>query len=167
MFLSLGSDVGNRIIRHEGRSEYSGDYIIEDVEIDNGEKFRRLFYKSSQLVIQSEAKLRTIKSRKGVAKEIVDLTYLTCNHHIYMSMAAHLVCRDKKKSSIVVIGLGGGGLCSFMHKFLPKVNIIAVDIDEDMLKIATDWFAFQPNDRLTTKIQDGLQYLKEKSEEGK
>lgn len=110
--------------------------------------------------------MRTIKSRKGVAKEIVDLTYLTCTHHIYMSVAAHLACRDKKKSSVAVIGLGGGGLCSFMHKFLPKTNIMGVDIDGDMLKIATDWFAFQLDDKLTTKIQDGLRYLKEKAEEG-
>ncbi|XP_018578007.1 methyltransferase-like protein 13 [Anoplophora glabripennis] len=166
LFLSLGSDVGQRVIKFEGHSEYSGDYIIEDVKVDNGEKFRRLFYKNSQLVIQSEAMLRTVKSRKGITKEIVDLTYLTCNHHIYMSVAAHVACRDKKKSTVVVVGLGGGGLCSFMHKFLPKTNIIAVDIDKDMLKIATDWFAFQQNDKVTTKIQDGLLYLKETSEKG-
>lgn len=159
--------MGQRVIKYEGHSEYSGDYIIEDVEVDNGDKFRRLFYKNSQLVIQSEARLRTVKSRKGIAKEIVDLTYLTCNHHIYMSIAAHAACKDKRKSTVVVIGLGGGGLCSFMHKFLPKTTIIAIDIDKDMLKIATDWFAFQQDDKLTTKIQDGVAYLKEKSEQGK
>ncbi|KAJ8933713.1 hypothetical protein NQ314_013843 [Rhamnusium bicolor] len=166
LFLSLGSDVGHRVVKYEGHSECSGDYVIEDVETDNGEKFRRLYYMNSQLVIQSEAKIKTIKSRKGAIKEIIDLTYLTCKHHMYMSIAAHVACKDKKKSSVTVIGLGGGGLCSFLHKFLMKTNLVAVDIDEDMLKIAIDWFGFHQDDKLIAKIQDGLDYLKETSEKG-
>nr|CAI5842659.1 unnamed protein product [Callosobruchus analis] len=160
-FLSLGSDVGHRTIRYEGNSELSGNYVIEDVITESGDKYRRLFYTSSQLVIQSEGKLRSIKSRKGAPKEVVDLLYLSCRHHVYMSMAAYVVCRGKRKANISVIGLGGGGLCSFMHKFIPKSNILGVDIDPEMLKIATEWFGFQQSDRLQAKIQDGLEYLKE------
>ncbi|KAJ8920718.1 hypothetical protein NQ315_004857 [Exocentrus adspersus] len=160
-FLSLGSDLGHRFIRCEGHSQYSGDYVVEDVEVDNGEKFRRLYYTTSQLVIQSEARLRSIKSRKGDAKEIVDLTYLTCNHHIYMSIAAHVVCRDKKSNIAVV-----EDCVLFLNKFLPKTNITAVDVDKDMLKIASDWFAFRENDKLHAVIQDGVEFLKEKSEKG-
>lgn len=120
---------------------------------------------SSQLVIQSEAKLRMIKSRKG-AREIVDLTYLTCRHHVYMSIAAHVACRGKKRPNISVIGLGGGGLCSFLHKFLPKCSILGIDIDKDMLSIATEWFAFQQNEKMKARIQDGIEYLKETAEAG-
>ncbi|KAJ8974922.1 hypothetical protein NQ317_010205 [Molorchus minor] len=150
-FFSLGSDVGNRDVKYQGHSEYSGDYVIEDVEVD-ADKFRRLFYMNSQLVIQSEAKLKTVKSKKGVSREIVDLLYLTCKHHLYMSMAAYAATKEKDTSSIAVIGLGGGGLCSFLHKFLPKTNIVGVDIDEDMLKIATAWFGFHQDDKLKVEI---------------
>lgn len=59
LFLSLGSDVGKRTVRYRGHSEISGDYVVEDIENEKGEKFRRLYYLRTQSVIQSEAKLRT------------------------------------------------------------------------------------------------------------
>lgn len=61
LFLSLGSDVGKRTVRYKGHSEISGDYVVEDVENEKGEKYRRLYYLGNQSVIQSEAKLRTSK----------------------------------------------------------------------------------------------------------
>ncbi|KAG5896827.1 hypothetical protein JTB14_032068 [Gonioctena quinquepunctata] len=165
-FLSLGSDVGHRIIRHKGHSECSGDYIIEDVLTEMEEKYRRLYFMSSQLVIQSEAKLRSIKSRKGAVREVIDLIYLTCRHHVYMSIAAYVACKEKHKASVAIIGLGGGGLGSFLHKFLSKSYFLCIDIDKDMLAIATDWFDFRQNDKLKAKIQDGIIYLKETAEKG-
>lgn len=57
-FLSLGSEIGKRIIRCQGTSLVSGEYIVEDIEIDSLNKFRRLFYLNTQSVIQSEAKLK-------------------------------------------------------------------------------------------------------------
>ncbi|XP_019875061.2 eEF1A lysine and N-terminal methyltransferase homolog isoform X2 [Aethina tumida] len=158
-FLSLGSDVGKRTVRHEGKSELSGGYIIEDVETDTKEKFRRLFFSSTQMVIQSEAKLKTIL-KKGQPKEIVDLNFLSCQHHIYMSVGAHLAANGLTNAVIAVIGLGGGNLCSFLHKFLPNAKITGVDIDKDMLKIATDWFGFQQNDKLSVVIEDGLEFIR-------
>lgn len=63
--MSLGSDgVGNRKVIHEGLSATSGEYIVEDVEVGN-KKFRRLYFLSNQLVIQSEAKLTSFRNRKG------------------------------------------------------------------------------------------------------
>lgn len=115
----------------------------------------------SQLVIQSEAKLRTIKSRKGIVKEVVDLTYLNCRHHVYMTAAAFVACKEKKKCNVTVIGLGGGGLCSFLHKFLPKAVVLGVDVDKEMLKIAKDWFDFQQNEKLKARIQDGIHYIED------
>lgn len=166
-FLSLGSDVGHRTVQYEGTSELSGDFVVEDVETENNEKYRRLYYLKSQLVIQSEAKLKTIKSRKGAIKEVIDLTYLNCRHHIYMSIASYLACKSKKKSNLAVIGLGGGGLCSFLNKFLPKSSIVGVDIDKEMLKVAKEWFDFHPNEKMKAKIQDGVEFLKELRKNGK
>lgn len=165
-FLSLGSDVGHRKVQYEGHSEFSGDFVVEDVETENNDKYRRLYYLKSQLVIQSEAKLKTIKSRKGAIKEVVDLTYLNCRHHIYMTIPAYLACKNKKKSSLAVIGLGGGGLCCFLNKFLPKTSITGVDIDKDMLTVATEWFDFHQNEKMKAKIQDGMEYLEELKENG-
>lgn len=68
---------------------------------------------------------------------------------------------------MAVIGLGGGGLCSFLNKFLPKSNIIGVDLDKEMLKVATEWFDFRQNDKLKAKIQDGIEFLEELKTNGK
>lgn len=165
-FLTLGSDLGRRIIKYEGKSNYSGDYVVEDVEHDNGQKFRRLFYLSSQLVIQSEAKIKTVKSRSGKPREVIDLATLTCQHHIYMSIAAYMICQNKPNPKITVLGLGGGGLCSFLHKFIPSAVITGVDVDPEMLKIATEWFSFVQNDKLQAKIQDGLEFIRQLDKTG-
>lgn len=149
--------MGSRTIRYEGSSNHSGKYIIEDVAIGD-EKFRRLFYLNSQFVIQSEAKLkRNSKSNK----DVVDLTHLTCRHHVYMSVAAATAIVAAAAPSIVVVGLGGGGLCSFLHKFVPKARITGVDVDADMLKVANDWFGLKQDDKLTALIMDGLKFIED------
>lgn len=76
-----------------------------------------------------------------------------------MNIASYLACVGKDCPSLLVIGLGGGGLCTFMQKFLPKALIKSIDIDEDMLKIATDWFGFHQSDKLTVDILDGTEFL--------
>lgn len=153
-------------MKHEGISQFSGNYVIEDVEHDDGQKFRRLFYLNSQLVIQSEAKIKVLKARGGKKKDIVDLNTLLCQHHIYMSIAARLIANEKGKSKVIVLGLGGGGLCSFLHKFLPNAVITGIDIDPEMLKIASQWFGFNSDDRLKAHIQDGLGFLRDLDKEG-
>ncbi|KAK4879959.1 hypothetical protein RN001_008105 [Aquatica leii] len=165
LFLSLGTDVGQRMIRCEGNSTLSGKYIVEDVEINPKEKFRRLFYMSSQFVVQSEAKLKTIKTKKGVLKEVVDHLYLTCKHHVYMSIATKIGIPNTP-SSVAVVGLGGGGLCMFLRKFLPQVNITAIDIDSDMLEVAKTWFDLKVDNKLHVTINDGIEFLHTAAENG-
>ena len=87
-FLSIGDDVGTRKVVHKGCSTYTGDYVIEDVEIDCDDIFRHLVFLSNKNVVQSEAKLCQVvkpiqsKSSKKKAKKTkslkVDLSYLAC-----------------------------------------------------------------------------------------
>ena len=58
-FLSIGEDLGNREVLYEGSSALSGDYVVEDVDGESGQKFRRLIFLSNKYVIQSEARLVT------------------------------------------------------------------------------------------------------------
>ena len=57
--MSVGEDLGNRVVLHEGKSALSGDFVVEDVDGDGGEKFRRLIFLSNKNVVQSEARLET------------------------------------------------------------------------------------------------------------
>lgn len=158
-FLTLGTDLGKRTVVHQGKSPFSGDYVIEDVEHENGDKFRRLYFMTSQLVVQSEARLTAVKSKKGKCK--VDLFSLTCQHHVYMSAAV------ARMSKVCVLGLGGGGLTAFLHKFLTgSAEISAVEIDPEMLEIATKWFDFRSGPKLKVFIKDGLDFIKEMPKNG-
>lgn len=57
-YLSLGSEVGKRETLICGFSKLSGDFRIEEVEVD-GKTLRRLIFLKNQFVVQSEALVKT------------------------------------------------------------------------------------------------------------
>lgn len=107
-----------------------------------------------------------VTNKDGTTKEVIDYKYLGCNHHNIMSAAVQIAIKTKHKSSIVIIGLGGGGLCSFIRKFLPNTHITAVDVDADMLEVAKNWFEFKLDKMMSVKIQDGIKFLEEAANKG-
>lgn len=66
-FLSVGGDIGVRIVQHQDCSPLSGDYVIEDVQGDDRRYFRRLIFLSNRNVVQSEARLLQDVSHRGEA----------------------------------------------------------------------------------------------------
>ena len=55
-FLSLGDSINLRTIRDRGRSDLSGEYVVEEVDRD-GEIFRRLVFIGNRNMVQSEVRL--------------------------------------------------------------------------------------------------------------
>ncbi|XP_076625513.1 eEF1A lysine and N-terminal methyltransferase homolog [Colletes latitarsis] len=159
-FLSLGSDVGVRITCYEGKSDLSGPFVVEEVERD-GYEFRRLVFLNNPYVIQSEARLKQAKSRRGKMKKVIDPGFLACDHHLYMSIGVSAAINTKESDEIIIVGLGGGSLCTFLYNCFPKLKIIAVDIDEMMLKIAIDYFGLILDSRMKVDIADGIRFIKD------
>ena len=61
----------------------------------------------------------------------------------------------------VVVGLGGGSLPKAYHKAFPNLRIDAVEIDPQVLRVASAYFALQQDPRLRVHVQDGrLFFLK-------
>lgn len=167
-YLSLASSVGKRTVCHEGNSKFSGQFVVEEVEDDEGFFYRRLIFLNNQFVIQSEAKLKTVKSRRGKAKKVVDPGYLACEHHIYMSVGVSMIAKNADvENEIAIIGLGGGGLCTFLYRCLPQIKITAVEIDEVMLQVATDYFGLVQDSRLKIEITDGLKFIQDSADQAK
>ncbi|XP_011301655.1 methyltransferase-like protein 13 isoform X1 [Fopius arisanus] len=166
-YLSLGEDVGQREVLHEGESQLSGKFVVEEVVEGNESRSRRLIFLANQFVVQSEAKIRCIKTRRGKIKKVVDPGCLACEHHAFMSLGVSEILQTQNNGEILVVGLGGGGLCLFLRHCFPKLKITAVDIDEVMLKIATDWFDFVVDDQTRVVIRDGVQFLDEAAHEMK
>lgn len=162
-YLSLGSEVGKRETLISGFSKISGDFRIEEVEAD-GKTLRRLIFLSNQFVVQSEALVKTIKIKGKKNRKKIDFGYLACHHHLFMSVGVQLATtmqspkKDVQKD-VLVIGLGGGGLCSFLHSALPQTRITAVEIDPIMLEIAEQYFELKQDNRFHVVIDDGLAFV--------
>ncbi|XP_066597380.1 eEF1A lysine and N-terminal methyltransferase homolog [Prorops nasuta] len=165
-FLSLGADLGFRNTCYEGNSELSGKFVVEEVDND-GVDYRRLIFLNNPYVIQSEARLKDAKSRRGKIKKVVDSGFLACRHHVYMSSGVCATLKLDETDEIMIIGLGGGGLCTFLHQCFPKLTITVVEIDEAMLKVAKEYFGLSSDDRMKVEIADGIQFIKDAAEREK
>jgi spermidine synthase len=178
-FLSIGDDVGSRSVVHHGSSTYTGDYVIEDVEIGHDEVFRHLVFLSNKNVVQSEAKLcqvvkqsqsKSNKKKKNAKKTKplnVDLSYLACQHHqaIIASFALlEKIESDDMQVQLLLIGLGGGSLPMFIHTHFPRIHITVVELDPDIVDVAKKWFGFQESERMKLIVGDGIEVLKNNSQ---
>lgn len=173
-FLSLGEDLSKVEVLEEGTSDLTGDYVIEDLEGTDGNFYRRLIFLNNQNLIQSEARLLEPESKKKRGKKyvrnkmIVDKSYLACKHHL--SIVAGLVllndcCKLLDTGfKILLVGLGGGSLATFIHKHFPKVSLDVVDIDVNMVKVASKWFSFEEDDRMKAHVAEGISFIRERAE---
>nr|SVE80634.1 EOG090X02SD [Daphnia magna] len=156
-FLSLGAQVNQRKEIYRAASESTGDYVIEEVEEENDGKpviLRRLIFLSNPNVIQSEARMKNGK---------VDLKHLACQHHLVMveELRQHLDAKNPALNSILVLGLGGGALCTYLHQAYPHFKVDGVEIDPIMLELAEKYFGFKPNENLRPHIADGLAFVRD------
>ncbi|XP_028666551.1 eEF1A lysine and N-terminal methyltransferase [Erpetoichthys calabaricus] len=180
-FLSDGGDLGSREVRHRGHSPLSGDFVVEDVRGEEGQLRRRLVFLSNTNVVQSESRLarRATGHKKGKRKGaepggaplLVDKSFLCCAHHRVMVAGLALldegrVAAKGQSVSVLLVGLGGGGLPQFLHDYVPRAQVEVVDIDAAMPEVASQWFGFQQDDRLTVTVADGLEVLKQRAQGG-
>jgi len=61
---------------------------------------------------------------------------------------------------ILILGLGGGVLSNVLHEIVPEAEIVSVDIDPVVVKLAKKYFNYKENDKVTTEIKDGRVYVK-------
>ncbi|KAL7638286.1 UNVERIFIED_CONTAM: hypothetical protein RMT77_010850 [Armadillidium vulgare] len=166
-FLSAGNDLGERKEVFKGKSHFSGEFVVEDVKEENPNSFlRRLIFLQNQNAIQSEARFtcdtKRKKKKSSVPHFTLDYTYLVCAHHLIMLTAYEITPKD---GSTLLIGLGGGALATFIHKYFPKISIIVVDIDEEIVKVAKSWFNFKTDSNLKCVVDDGINYIEKACDE--
>ncbi|XP_029002607.1 eEF1A lysine and N-terminal methyltransferase [Betta splendens] len=180
-FLSVGGDLGWREEVSRGVSELSGEYCVENVKGEDGELYRRLVFLSNAALVQSESRLvssntSSIQKKKSKKKTksaaaptsstslSVDSGFLCCAHHEVMvaglAMLGVGMPKNKDKPvSVLLIGLGGGGLPQFLRDFVPEVMIEVVELDPVVLDVAKEWFGFRPDDQLCVTLGDGLEHI--------
>ncbi|XP_015918789.2 eEF1A lysine and N-terminal methyltransferase [Parasteatoda tepidariorum] len=167
--LSLGDDVGQREIKYKGTSELSGEFVVEDVQSDNNELYRRLVFLSNPYLVQSEAKLimSTIKKKKKKVTNLqVDLDFLACDHHVAIISGFAFLESHMFNPRVLLIGLGGGALAMYLHKHFPNAFIEAVELDSCILEVAKKCFDLSTNEKLVVNIEDGINFIEEASKKG-
>ena len=65
-----------------------------------------------------------------------------------------------ESNNILVLGLGGGALCTYLHKEFPLLSIDGVEIDPVMVDLAKKYFGFTPSTNLRAHVADGFQFIK-------
>lgn len=60
--MTIENEIGERKIVHQGHSDFSGDFVVEDVSCD-GKILRRLIFLNNPNVIQSEVEINLSKSK--------------------------------------------------------------------------------------------------------
>ncbi len=61
--------------------------------------------------------------------------------------------------NILMIGLGGGMITKYIHKYMPQINITGVELDEKVLTMAKKYFKLKEDSTYNIVIKDGRLFL--------
>ena len=126
--------------------------------------YRRLIFESTPTLIQSECRMmekkvvqskggsKTKKSKK-VAKpkiEIVfDLDFVASEYYYGIILAVEVLLKnrneksEKKVPKVLIVGLGGGCVTSYLAHKYPQLELGSVEIDEEIVTVAKKYFNYK------------------------
>uniref|UniRef100_A0A131XCJ8 Putative spermine/spermidine synthase n=1 Tax=Hyalomma excavatum TaxID=257692 RepID=A0A131XCJ8_9ACAR len=168
-FMTTGDDVGHREIRHQGCSALSGQYVIEDVSLPKGTTVRRLIFLDKPHVIQTEARIKSVK-RKGQKGKVWEVVTDDLRSEYYKYMVAGLAFimpkGTEEPATALMVGLGGGTLPLFLATMFSKLQLTVVELDPDVVDLARKWYLPQVCP-MEICVEDGLKTFERLSKEGK
>jgi len=86
------------------------------------------------------------------------------NPHVHMLEYSRMtfcgLLYNSEPNSMLVLGLGGGVIPREMRHYYPSMKIDIVEIDRDILPIASKYFGFQPDDKMKVHVSDGRVFVK-------
>src|SRR5262245_19705123 len=66
--------------------------------------------------------------------------------------------------NILMLGLGGGSISTYLGRFLPEAVITTVEIDPGVIKAAKSYFGLRETERMRYRAADGRVFLHRNSE---
>ena len=121
---------------------------------------------SGTLYVTQEADgLRTLRFEKNGARQSVvdpeDPGHLEMPY-MRVALAGLALCEQPRR--ILVVGLGGGALPSFLRVHYPDAAIDAVEIDPQVLDVAKRLFGFREDARMRAYVGDGREFIEKARE---
>jgi len=77
----------------------------------------------------------------------------------YLRMMTTALAYAPQVDSILLVGLGGGVLTSYVGRFLPEARIDSVEIDASVIDTAKSWFGVRETGRMRLVESDGRVFL--------
>ena len=90
------------------------------------------------------------------AVKIGDPDYIEFEYIQAMTAGLALVVEPKR---VLVVGIGGATLPSFLRKHYPGMVIDTVDIDPDVVDVAKKFFGFREDPAMHAYVEDGRQFI--------
>ncbi len=78
----------------------------------------------------------------------------------YTKLLMSSLLLQPKPKKILIIGLGGGTLSNVFYQLYPHSEIINVELDEAVTKVARQYFGYFENEKISTAHQDGRIFVK-------
>ncbi len=122
----------------EGKSEFNGSVKV----VEDAEGLRTLVFG------EDDACQSTVK--------VGDPDRLELRYTRVMPVALAAVEEPKR---ILIVGLGGGSIPNFLHKYYPDTHIDVVDIDPVVVEVAKKYFAFREDKTLRVHVADGRAFI--------
>jgi spermidine synthase len=113
------------------------------------------------VVTEDDDGLRTLSFGNGVRQSVVkpgDPDHLELRYARAMPAALALVEEPRR---VLIVGLGGGTVPSFLHKHYPRTAIDVVDIDPDVLAVAKQFFGFREDSLMRAHVADGRKFIED------
>jgi spermidine synthase len=129
-----------------------------------------MVYRNPKLLeIQPHMKVQSsILPHKKQRVEIFDRDVLTCEYHSAMLAGLSLVADSlvekaklNEKINVLILGTGAGVLAMFIrHHFAGNLDqLVTVDINPSIVKVAQDFFGFHPDSVLKSEIADAYEFV--------
>ncbi len=117
---------------------------------------------SNIIVTENDEGLRTLLFERNGARQSVikvgDPDHIELPYARVMSVGLALVQRPRR---VLIVGLGGGTIPSFLHKHYPRTRIDVVDIDPAVIDVARRFFGFREDATLRAYAADGRRFIEE------
>ena len=115
---------------------------------------------STIIVTEDQRGLRTLLFDRGDVRQSVvkpgDPDHLELPY-ARVALVGLAMCEEPRR--ILVVGLGGGTLPSFLRKHYPDAVIDAVEIDPEVVDVARKFFGFREDARMQAHVGDGRNFI--------
>ena len=113
------------------------------------------------IVVTEDSKgLRTLLFERGGARQSVvkpgDPDHLELSY-ARVAFVGLALCEEPRR--VLVVGLGGGTLPTFLRKYYPNAAIDVAEIDPDVVDVAKRFFGFREDERMRAHVGDGRGFI--------